>query len=265
MSAPTTSSTENIAQLDKAQLFDYILRLGDTALILGQRLSAWCGHAPALEEDIAVANTALDLIGQAKNWLSLAGDVEGQGRTADDLAYLRDERRFRNALLVEQPNGDFGQTLMRQFLFDVAHYHLLDRLKDSTDQAVSEIAQKSIKEVAYHLERSTDLIIRLGDGTEESHRRMQDALDKLWRFTGELMTADELDIALWEAGVAPDMARVKASFDSYTAEVFRRAHLELPEKVFMRKGGKTGVHSEHMGPLLAEMQSLHRAHPGAKW
>ncbi|MGQ3296529.1 MAG: 1,2-phenylacetyl-CoA epoxidase subunit PaaC, partial [Shinella sp.] len=166
--------------VDQAALLEFLARIGDNALILGHRVSEWCGHAPALEEDIALANTALDLIGQTQLWLGLAGEVEGKGRSADDLAYLRDGYDFRNILLVERPNGDFGKTLMRQFLFDAWHYLLLKALKSSTETRIAEIAEKAFKEVSYHLDRSRDLVIRLGDGTAESHRRMQDALDDLW-------------------------------------------------------------------------------------
>ena len=176
--------------------FDFALQMGDNALILGHRLSEWCGHAPVLEEDIALANTALDLIGHARMWLGYAGEVEGAGRTADDLAYHRDAGAFRNALLVEQPNGDFGQTLMRQFLFDCAHLTLLEGLSDTADPQVSQIAAKAGKEVHYHLERSADLVIRLGDGSEESHRRMQAALDALWPFVAELTTPSDAERAL---------------------------------------------------------------------
>ena len=172
-------------------LFDYLLRLGDNALILGHRLSEWCGHSPALEEDLALSNVALDLIGQTQLWLNLAGEVEGKGRDADKLAYLRDARDFRNVLLVEQPNGDFAMTMARQFYFDAWHYLLLRDLSGSKDSRVAEIAAKGLKEVTYHLERSRDWVLRLGDGTEESHRRMQAAIDDLWMYTGELFEPAE--------------------------------------------------------------------------
>lgn len=246
-------------------VFDYVVRLGDNALILGQQLSGWCGHAPALEEDIATTNTALDLIGQATNWLAYGGEIEGKNRSADDLAFLRDEREFRNCLLVEQPNGDFGHTLMRQFLFDAWHHFFLEGLKTSSDKRIAEIAEKSAKEVAYHLERSTDLVIRLGDGSEESRGIMQAALDALWRFSGELMIADDVDAAMQKAGVGADLEVVQGQFSKYTARVFTEATLRLPENTFMQTGGKQGLHSEVMGPLLAEMQYLQRSHPGAAW
>lgn len=254
-----------MGQACQTELWDYVLRLGDNALILGQQVSAWCGHAPALEEDIAFANVALDLIGQATNWLEYAADIEGKERTADDIAFLRDENEFKNVLLVEQPNGDFGQSLMRQFLFDVWHYYLLAELRSSSDEQIAEIAEKSLKEVTYHLERSSDLIIRLGDGTDESHAYMQRALGILWRFTGELNTMDDLDINLLDAGIGADLTQVESGFTQHTRTVFKRANLSLPKTVFMRMGGKVGAHSEAMGLLLAEMQCLQRNHPGAAW
>ena len=243
----------------------YVLRLGDNALILGQQVSAWCGHAPALEEDIAFANVALDLIGQATNWLNYAAELNAEPTTADNLAFLRGEREFSNVLLVEQPNKNFGHSLMRQFLFDCWHYPMLQALASSKDKHISEIAQKSVKEVAYHLERSTDLIIRLGDGTNESHDRMQNALNALWRFTGELHTADALDNLMQEDGIAPDLEKVGEAFQSYLDKVLPLAMLKIPENALMRSGGKAGIHSEVMGPLLAEMQHLQRSYPGATW
>lgn len=250
-------------QTDKA-VFELALRMGDNALILGQQVSAWCGHAPILEEDIALANTALDLIGQTKLWLALAGEVEGEGRSADDLAFLRDARAFRNVLLVEQPNGDFGQTLMRQFLFDVWHLPMLTALKSSADKRIADIAEKSAKEAAYHLERSEDLIIRLGDGSDESHRRMQDALDALWPFAGELTQADGIDEELATRGLAPDLSGIKSQHDNRMRAALKEATLEIPEAA-TRTGGKQGMHSEGLGYILADMQWLQRAYPGAKW
>jgi ring-1,2-phenylacetyl-CoA epoxidase subunit PaaC len=244
---------------------EFLLRLGDTTLILGHRVSEWCGHAPALEEDIALANVALDLIGQTQMWLGLAGEVEGKGRSADDIAYLRDAWDFRNLLLVERPNGDFGHTLMRQFLFDAFHLELLKVLQSSSDPRVAEIAAKAAKEVAYHLERSSDLVIRLGDGTEESHRRMQDALDALWSYTGEMFLADDKDVAVAEAGIAPNPGDLKAAWERTVRDVLTEATLAIPGSSFAHKGGKRGVHTEHLGYILAEMQFLQRAYPGASW
>jgi ring-1,2-phenylacetyl-CoA epoxidase subunit PaaC len=245
-------------------VFVFSLRMGDNALILAQRVAAWCGHAPALEEDIAMANVGLDLLGQAKLWLALAGEIEGKGRSADDLAYLRDARAFRNCLLVEQPNGDYGATLMRQFLFDTWHHPMLLRLTKSSDQRIADIAAKSAKEAEYHLDRSRDLVIRLGDGTAESHARLQRALDALWPFAGELTAPDDVDEALLARAVAPDLAEVARECARATARTLRDATLVVPEAA-VRKGGKTGYHSEELGYVLAEMQFLQRAYPGAKW
>jgi len=246
-------------------LFEYLLRLGDNCLILGHRLSEWCGKGPILEEDLALANVALDLIGQTKLWLGLAGEVEGEGRDADKLAYLRDAREFRNILLVEQKNGDFGVTMARQFLFDTWHYLLLRELEKSKDPRVAEIAQKAIKEVAYHLERSRDWVVRLGDGTEESHRRMQKAVDTLWVYTGEMFEMDEVDRALLDSGVGVDLTALRGPWLEHVGATLEEATLEQPKSGWMQRGGKRGFHSEHLGYLLAEMQFLQRAYPGAIW
>ena len=251
--------------VDRAALFEFLLRMGDNTLILGHRVSEWCGHGPALEEDIALANTALDLIGQTQLWLGLAGEVEGKGRSADDLAYLRDGFEFRNILLLERPNGDFGKTLMRQFLFDAWHYLLLKALKGSADPRIAEIAEKASKEVSYHLDRSRDLIVRLGDGTAESHRRMQEALDDLWAFTGEMFIGDASDAALVEAGVIPEPQSLKASWDEIVSDALAEATLKRPADGYMHKGGRRGVHTEHLGYILTELQFLQRAYPGATW
>ena len=235
-----------------------LLRLGDNTLVLGQRLSAWCGHAPALEEDIALANIALDLIGQTQLWLGLAGQREGQGRDADRLAYHRDAWDFRNLLLVEQPNRDFGVTMMRQFLFDTWHLEVLKALTGHVDEEVSAIAQKAVKEVTYHRERSTDTIIALGDGTEESHNRMQSALDRLWPYVGEMFDPDDADLT--------DMATLRPAFDTYLLSTLDEATLTKPDSAFAHLGGKTGVrHTEHLGHMLATMQVLPRSYPDAKW
>jgi len=249
----------------RASLFEWLLRLGDNALVLSHRLSEWCGHAPVLEEDIALANTALDLLGQTQLWLGLAGEVEARGRTADNLAYLRDAAAFRNVLLVERPNGDFGATLMRQFLFDAYHVPLLRGLTASTEPRVAEIAAKALKEVSYHFERSADLVIRLGDGTEESHRRMEKALSLLWPYTSELFQNDAVDEAVAAVGSAPLPASLKADWDAAVAEVFAEATLTVPPEGFQHKGGRRGIHTEHLGFVLAEMQFLQRAYPGANW
>ncbi|WP_299736047.1 1,2-phenylacetyl-CoA epoxidase subunit PaaC [uncultured Roseobacter sp.] len=240
--------------------------MGDNTLVLGHRVSEWCGVAPVLEEDIALANTALDLIGQTTLWLNLAGEVEGKGRDADALAFRRDVWDFRNVLLVEQPNGDFGQTMMRQFLFDAWHKGYLTALQDSKHDQIAAIAEKSLKEVTYHLERTMDTVIGLGDGTEESHNRMQKALDRLYPYVGELFVKDDVDDAMIAAGIAPDPAALRADFDAVLDSVLREATLTKPESDFAHKGGKSGQrHSEHLGHMLAQMQWLQRAYPDATW
>lgn len=251
---------------DRADLFEFLCRMGDSTLILGHRLSEWCGRGPVLEEDIALANTALDLIGQTQMWLGLAAEVEGAGRSADDLAMLRDVWDFRCCLLVEQPGGDFGQTLMRQFLFDHWHLACLAALVRSSDDRIAGIAAKSAKEVTYHAERSADLVIRLGDGTVESRARMQAALDLLYPYVGEMFTADAVDTALAAQGVAPDPASLRPAYDTAIAAILTEATLRLPESRFAHQGGRTGArHSEHLGHLLTQMQWLQRAYPGATW
>ena len=245
---------------------DYVRRLGDNVLVLSQRLSEWCGKGPALEEDMALINVSLDLIGQARLWLAYAAELEGAGRNEDQLAFLRDFHQFHNLLVVELPNGSYADTLARQFLFDVWHYFLLEGLCESSDARIAEIAQKCFKEVTYHVRRSTDLMIRLGDGSEESHRRMQDAIDALWMYTGELFTTDALDQAMQADGIAPDLAELQQKWQQHVTEVMREATLQLPASgLWMQSGGKQGRHTEHLGYLLAEMQFLQRTYPGASW
>ncbi|WP_262027355.1 1,2-phenylacetyl-CoA epoxidase subunit PaaC [Microvirga sp. Mcv34] len=246
-------------------LFEYLLRLGDNALILGHRLSEWCGHSPVLEEDLALSNVALDLIGQTQLWLNLAGEVEGKGRDADKLAYLRDARDFRNVLLVEQPNGDFAVTMARQFYFDAWHYLLLRELTGSKDARIAEIAAKSLKEVTYHLERSRDWVLRLGDGTEESHRRMQAAIDDLWMYTGELFESDDIDRAMVQEGLGPDLVTLHEPWLGLVRATAEEATLSLPQPGWAQKGGRRGIHSEHLGYILADLQFLQRAYPNATW
>jgi ring-1,2-phenylacetyl-CoA epoxidase subunit PaaC len=245
-------------------LFQYLLRLGDDRLVLGHRLSEWCGHGPVLEEDIALANVALDLIGQATHFLKLAGQVEGKGRDEDALAYLRDAIAYRNVKLVELPNGDFGRTIVRQFLFDAWSVLLLEKLQGTAHAELAGIAGKAYKEARYHVRHSGEWVLRLGDGTEESHRRAQTALDELWPYTGELVAADEVDRAL--AGtVAPDPAALEPAWRDLVSDVVRRATLTLPADGYMHSGGRQGRHTEYLGHLLDEMQILARSHPGAKW
>jgi ring-1,2-phenylacetyl-CoA epoxidase subunit PaaC len=246
--------------------FDYLLRLGDNALVLSQRLCAWVGKGPALEEDMALANTALDLIGQARLWLSYAGEVEDLGRGEDQLAYLRDAQQYRNLLLVERPNGGYADTLMRQYLFDAWHDLQLARLVRSSDGQIAAIAAKAGKEVAYHLRRSTDLVVRLGDGTDESHRRMQAALDDLWTYTGEMFDVDAIDEVLDAQGIAASVHGLRDDWLDRAGRTLAAASLTMPAPgAWMQRGGKQGRHSEHMGYLLAEMQFLQRAYPGQQW
>lgn len=247
-------------------LFDWLCRMGDSTLILGHRLSEWCGHAPVLEEDIALANTALDLIGHTQMWLGLAAEVEQAGRSADDLAYLRDAMQFRNLLLVELPRGDMAVTVMRAFLFDAWHVEMLRALTRSASPRIAAIAAKAVKEAAYHVERSSDLVVRLGDGTDESHARMQAALDRLWPYTGEMFATDAVDDALAAAGLAPAPADLLPLWRQSVTEVLAEATLHQPARRFdVQRGGRQGRHTEHLGYLLAEMQFLQRAYPGAKW
>jgi ring-1,2-phenylacetyl-CoA epoxidase subunit PaaC len=243
-----------------------LLRLADTALVLGQRLSAWCGKGPALEEDMALTNVALDLIGQARFWYGYAGELEGQGRDEDAFAFRRDAHDFRNVLLVEQPNGSYADTLARQFYFDGWHYLMLQALCGSADARIAAIAGKAAKEAAYHVRRSSDLVVRLGDGTPRSHAMMQDALDGLWMYTGELFEPDAVDAAMAAEGIAPDPAGLRTPWLAHVGAVFARATLTMPPPdAWMQDGGKRGVHTEHLGYLLAEMQYLQRAYPGANW
>jgi ring-1,2-phenylacetyl-CoA epoxidase subunit PaaC len=246
--------------------FEYLLRLGDNALVLSQRLAQWCGKGPALEEDMALANVALDLIGQARMWLTYAGEHEGAGRDEDQLAFLRDAHEFRNLLLVEQSNGNYADTMVRQFFFDTWHYFLLQQLTQSNDDQIAAIAEKALKEVTYHLRRSGGLIVRMGDGTAESHRKTQTAIDKLWMYTGEMFTADEVDEVLTAQRVAGTLVDLRGAWVAHVGETLATATLTMPSpEAWMQKGGKQGRHGEQLGHLLAEMQFLQRAYPGAQW
>lgn len=250
-------------------LFQYLLRLGDSTLILSHRVSEWTGHGPALEEDLAMTNVALDLLGHARMWLTLAGQIQGQGRDEDQLAYLRDAHDYRNFLLVEKPNGHYGDTLARQLVFDVWHYHVLQALSASANEAVADIARKALKEVAYHVRRSSDLVIRLGDGTHLSHCRMQEALDDVWRFTGELFSDDDITRDLAARGVVPLHASLQAPWFETLNTIATEATLELPDFALAchpaHQGGIHGRHTEALGYILAEMQHLQRTYPGAAW
>jgi ring-1,2-phenylacetyl-CoA epoxidase subunit PaaC len=247
------------------RLFEYLLRLGDDRLVLGHRTSEWCGHGPILEEDIALANIALDLLGHATMFLRLAGRVEGQGRDEDALAYWRDERGFRNLQMLELPRGDFGFTIVRMFLFSAYSHFLLERLSSSSNTDLAAIAAKAAKEARYHVRHAAEWVARLGDGTEESHARAQTALDSLWPWTGEFFQADDVDRELAASGVGADLDAVRTQWDALVREQLARATLKVPEAPMRMTGGRKGRHSEHLGHMLAEMQIVARSHPGAKW
>ncbi|RFP16655.1 phenylacetate-CoA oxygenase subunit PaaI [Duganella sp. BJB488] len=245
---------------------NYLLRLGDNALILSQQLCQLCGKGPALEEDMALTNVALDLLGQTRLWYEYAGELEGAGRDEDKLAYHRDAHDFKNCLLLEQPNGNYADTMVRQFFFDAWHYFLIVGLTRSSDARIAAIAEKSLKEVTYHLRRSGDLIVRLGDGTDVSHAKTQAAVNDLWMYSGEVFAYDAVDEAMVAEGVAPAAAGLRAQWLAHVAEIFAEATLTMPPAdAWMQSGGKQGRHSEHLGYILAEMQFLQRAYPGATW
>jgi ring-1,2-phenylacetyl-CoA epoxidase subunit PaaC len=265
MSAPDTTPAEHGSAGSPGVPAEYLLRLADDRLVLGHRLSEWCGHAPILEEDIALTNIALDLVGQATALLELAAAREGRGRSADDLAYFRDAREYRNLHLVELPRGDFGFTIVRQFLYDAFAFHQLEALQRSADAELAAIAAKSLKEVRYHLRHSAEWVIKLGDGTAESRRRVERALDELWRFTSEPFLSDALDAELAAAGLAPDPAALRPAWQERVSAVLAAATLAIPEARGVARGGRQGIHTEHLGLMLAEMQSVARAHPGAQW
>lgn len=265
MSAADRAITPERAAGADAQHFRYVLRLADTSLILGQRLGEWVGFAPAIEEDLGLANIALDLIGQARLLLTYAGEIEGRGRSEDDLAFLREEADYLNPLLVEQPNGDFGHTIVRQFLIDAYQLEVYERLSRSTDARLAEIAAKALKETRYHLRYSESWLVRLGDGTEESHERAQQALIALWPYTRELCDADALDQAMTAAGTAPDLAEVGRAWSARVDAALAAATLDRPADAPYRWYGKQGQHGEHLGYVLAELQYMQRAYPGARW
>ena len=248
-------------QVDEAPLVLYALRRADDSLVLGHRLSEWCGHAPSLEEDMALANIGLDLLGQARSLYSYAGETEGGGHDEDQLAYLRDAPQYRNLLLLEQPNGDFAHTIVRQFCYSAFADPYWRAMMASTDPTLAAIAAKSEKESAYHLRHSSEWMIRLGDGTAESHRRAQDAVDALWPFTGEMFEPEDPGID----GAAADPAPLRAVWQRTVETVLAAASLGLPPGTWMQRGGRVGRHTEHLGPMLAEMQHLQRSHPGARW
>ena len=246
-------------------LFEYALRLGDDSLILGQRLSEWTGHAPSVEVDLSLANMALDLVGQATHFLTYAGEVEGRGRDGDALAFRRDVLDFRNCMLVEQPNGDFAQTMARQFLFSTWQKLLFQHLIASSDAFIASVAAKAVKEVTYHQELSAEWVIRLGDGTDESRRRMQDGFEWNWRFVPELFEMDALAVEAAGRGVGADLTAFQADYDRIVRSVVEEATLELPKPQRPILGGRRGHHSEHLGHLLCTMQFLPRTYPDATW
>ena len=265
-------------------LINYTLHLADNSLILGQRNSEWCGHGPILEQDIAITNISLDLIGQARNFYQYAAQLINNSKiagspkvpsplergfggevTEDSLAYLRKEREFKNCLLVEQPNGDWAQTILRQFFFSQYQFLLFEQLQHSKDEQLAAIAEKSLKEITYHLRWSSEWVIRLGDGTEESHQRMVKAIDELWRYTGEMFEAASYEIQAMNDGTGVDVSKLKGSWMSKVQEIFSEATLAVPEKVFMQSGGKQGKHTEYLGYILTELQYLQRAYPGCEW
>lgn len=246
-------------------LLEYVLRLADNSLILGHRVSEWCGHGPNLETDIGLTNIALDLVGHSRSLLQYAADIEGKGRSEDDLAFMRDGREFRNALLVEQPNGNFADTIARQFFFDTWNYYVMAALCESKDEQIKAIAKKAIKEITYHYRYSAEWVIRLGDGTEESKEKMQTAIEELWDYTGELFEVDDVEAYLHEAGIGVDLQAVQQLWNERVDAVLEEATLTRPKDDWMHTGGKKGIHSEQMGFILAEMQWMQRAYPGMEW
>ena len=246
-------------------LIDFTLHLADTNLILAQRNAEWCGHGPILEQDIAITNISLDLLGQSRNFYQYAATLIGNDATEDSLAYLRTEREFKNLLITELPNGDWAQTILRQFFFSVYQYLLYDQLKNSKDDQIAAIVQKSIKETTYHIKWSSEWVIRLGDGTDESNVRMNKAIETIWEYTGELFIAADYEIESAKDGIGTDPGLLKRSWLQKVNEIFEEATLLVPEDRFMQTGGKQGIHTEHLGYILAEMQSLQRTYPGAEW
>jgi len=246
-------------------LYKYILTIADNSLILGQRLGELCGHGPSLETDIACTNISLDLLGQVRSYYQYAAKLSGESKTEDDIAMLRKEREYLNVLLVEQPNTNFAYTIGKQFLFDIYHFDFLSELAKSKDLTLSAIAKKSIKEASYHKRFSTDWVKRLGDGTEESKRKMQEAINDLWTYTDELFHLTEAESAMVDEGIAVDVSQLKDEYYSQVKEVLRRVNLEIPESKYFQKGGKQGVHTEHMGYLLSDLQYMQRTYPNMEW
>jgi ring-1,2-phenylacetyl-CoA epoxidase subunit PaaC len=246
-------------------LLIYLLYLADNALVLGHRNSEWCGHGPVLEQDIAITNISLDLIGQSRNFYQYAAKLANDGSTEDSLAYLRDVRQFRNCLLLEQPNGDWGKTILRQFFFSAYQELLYKKLSGSEDEQVAAIAAKSLKEVNYHLRWSSEWVIRLGDGTDESKRRMEEAIEELWSYTGELFIPAIFETQTAASGIGVDVASLKNGWLQKVQDIFSQATLSMPAAGFDQVGGKDGRHSEYLGFILAELQYMQRAYPGNEW
>ncbi|MBP7821607.1 MAG: phenylacetate-CoA oxygenase subunit PaaC [Saprospiraceae bacterium] len=244
---------------------DYLLTLGDNALILGQRLCEWCGHAPIIEQDIALSNIALDLIGEARNIYTYAAQLAGNGQNEDTMAFLREEWQYKNLLIVEQPNGNWADTIARQFYFDAFHYSLYSQLQHSNDDTIAAIAEKSLKEITYHLRFSAEWVIRLGDGTEESSKKMQDAIDRLWVYTGEMFIPSEIELKAAQAGIGIDPSTLLQEWNSRVIDVLLEATLKVPTSIPYQKGGKVGNHSEHMGYILSDMQYMQRTYPHLEW
>lgn len=251
--------------MQNENLYNYILGVADNSLILGQRMGELCGHGPSLETDIACTNVSLDLFGQVRSYFKYAAEIAGEDKTEDDIAFLRREREYKNVLLVEQPNTDFAFTIVRQFLFDVYHFMFLQELQNSKNETLTAIAKKSIKEVSYHERFSTDWVVRLGDGTEESHQRIQNAVNSLWTYTDELFHQTDADKVMVEAGIGVDVTALKEAYYAKVKSVLERATIEIPESKWFQKGGKRGVHTEHLGYLLADMQYMQRTYPGMEW
>ena len=249
----------------KEALVKYCLRIGDSSLILGQRMAEWCSNGPVLEEDIAMSNIGLDLIGQARTMLSYAGEIEDQGRSENDFAYKRSEREFFNNLLSERPNGHFGDTVVRNLLHSAFYCHLYTLLSKSSDTTISAYAAKSLKEVTYHLRHSAEWVIRLGDGTEESHEKVQQSLDEIWEYTEDLFAMDDVDVLLISENISVDSNLIRPLWNQTINEIFEKSTLKRPEDSFMQKGSLNGLHSEVLGHLLAEMQFLPRAYPNDTW
>lgn len=249
----------------KENLIKYILGIADNSLILGQRLGELCGHGPNLETDIALTNISLDLLGQTRNYYQYIANLQGEGKTEDDIAFMRSEREYLNVLLVEQPNNHFGFVMARQFYFDVFHLLLMENLQQSKDETLIAIANKGIKEVSYHLRFSSDWVMRLGDGTSESHEKMQEAIDGLWPFTDELFHLTDADKQMVEEDIGVDVSTLKEAYYKKVSEVLTEATLSVPEEKYFQKGGKQGIHSEHMGFILADLQYMQRTYPNMKW